>query len=56
MAAIRWIDFDELRFGIKMDEEVTRILQECAYVSPTWYRPWFRCYRTAEIGRFQMLF
>ncbi len=35
----RWTVFDEVRFGIKMDKEVTRILQERAYTSPIWYTP-----------------
>jgi hypothetical protein len=35
----RWTAFDEVRFGIKMDKEVTRILQERAYTSPIWYTP-----------------
>jgi hypothetical protein len=35
----RWTAFDEVRFGIKMDEEVTRILQERAYTSPIWHSP-----------------
>jgi hypothetical protein len=35
----RWTAFDELRFGIKMAPEVTRVLQERAYTSPIWYTP-----------------
>jgi hypothetical protein len=35
----RWVAFDEVRFGIKMDPEVTRVLQERAYTSPIWYTP-----------------
>jgi hypothetical protein len=35
----RWTAFDEVRFGIKMDAEVTRVLQERAYTSPIWYTP-----------------
>ena len=35
----RWPAYDEVRFGIKMDNEVTRILQERAYTSPIWYTP-----------------
>ena len=35
----RWTAFDELRFGIKLGPEVTRILQERAYTSPIWYTP-----------------
>jgi len=35
----RWTAFDEVRFGIKMDKEVTRMLQERAYTSPIWYTP-----------------
>jgi hypothetical protein len=35
----RWTAFDEVRFGIKMDKDVTRILQERAYTSPIWYTP-----------------
>jgi len=35
----RWTAFDELRFSIKMDPEVTRVLQERAYTSPIWYTP-----------------
>ncbi len=35
----RWPAFDEVRFGIKMDPEVTRVLQERAYASPIWYTP-----------------
>jgi hypothetical protein len=36
----RWTAFDEVRFGIKMAPEVTRVLQERAYTSPIWYTPW----------------
>jgi len=35
----RWTAFDEVRFGIKMGPEVTRVLQERAYTSPIWYTP-----------------
>jgi uncharacterized protein DUF3604 len=35
----RWTVFDEVRFGIQMDADVTRILQERAYTSPIWYTP-----------------
>jgi hypothetical protein len=35
----RWTAFDEVRFGIEMDPEVTRVLQERAYTSPIWYTP-----------------
>ena len=35
----RWTSFDELRYGIEMSAEVTRILQERAYSSPIWYTP-----------------
>jgi hypothetical protein len=35
----RWTAFDEVRLGIKMDPEVTRVLQERAYTSPIWYTP-----------------
>jgi len=35
----RWTAYDEVRFGIKMDDEVRRILQERAYTSPIWYTP-----------------
>jgi len=35
----RWPAFDEVRFGIKMAPEVTRVLQERAYTSPIWYTP-----------------
>jgi len=34
-----WTAFDELRFGIKMAPEVTRVLQERVYSSPIWYTP-----------------
>jgi hypothetical protein len=35
----RWTAYDEVRFGIEMDEEVTRVLQERAYTSPIWFTP-----------------
>jgi hypothetical protein len=35
----RWTVFDEVRLGVKMAPEVTRVLQERAYTSPIWYTP-----------------
>ena len=35
----RWTAFDEVRFGVRMDDAVTRVLQERAYTSPIWYTP-----------------
>jgi len=35
----RWPVFDEVRYGIQMDPEVKRVLQERAYTSPIWYTP-----------------
>ncbi len=35
----RWTAFDEVRLGVKMGPEVTRVLQERAYTSPIWYTP-----------------
>jgi hypothetical protein len=35
----RWTAFDEVRFGIKMAPEVTRVLQERACTSPIWCTP-----------------
>ena len=35
----RWTAFDEVRFGVRMDDHVVRELQERAYTSPIWYTP-----------------
>jgi len=35
----RWTVFDEVRLGVKMAPEVTRVLQERAYTAPIWYTP-----------------
>ena len=35
----RWPAYDEVRYGITMSPEVTRVLQERAYTSPIWYTP-----------------
>jgi hypothetical protein len=35
----RWPVFDEVRYGVKLPKEVTRVLQERAYTSPIWYTP-----------------
>jgi hypothetical protein len=35
----RWPVYDEVRYGITMSPEVTRVLQERAYTSPIWYTP-----------------
>lgn len=35
----RWTAYDQVRFGVKMSDEVPMVLQERAYTSPIWYRP-----------------
>ncbi|KHK93047.1 hypothetical protein LK12_01360 [Novosphingobium malaysiense] len=35
----RWTAYDEKFFGIKMPDEVRRIVQDRAYSSPIWYHP-----------------
>jgi hypothetical protein len=35
----RWTAYDQVRFGIKMPDEVPMVLQERDYTSPSWYTP-----------------
>jgi hypothetical protein len=35
----RWTAYDQVRFGIKMPDEVPMVLQERAYTTPIWYNP-----------------
>lgn len=35
----RWTAYDTVRFNVKMDDDVTMILQERAVTSPIWYSP-----------------
>lgn len=35
----RWTDYDQVKFGVDMAEEVPMVLQERCYTSPIWYSP-----------------
>ena len=35
----RWSAHDQVRFGIKMDDDVPMTVQDRAYTSPIWYSP-----------------
>jgi hypothetical protein len=35
----RWTDYDKVRFGDEMPEEIPLVIQERCYTSPIWYSP-----------------